>query len=285
MLSSVGFYRQADFGSEADWPIGRSITDAIWREADSVTTFTESVVGTGTILQFSANRIALLTSAHVVTFDDTVKTYFRVDGEPTALKSVAVKIRQRNYVAEIEGADRLDVLARDDRLDIAIVGQALNTRDAIVRPIPVSAGHADRLTWGSFVYVVGFPVGLRMVSFGVISQPERDRDGSFLTDVPFNRGMSGSPVFATRSDGTSLEWVGLVVSGSAHTEYMLAPAENALQEGVTSRAPYEGDMFVERTQRVRYGVAMGVSVEAVRRLIDANQVSLIRKGYRLNLLD
>ncbi|HUF07931.1 MAG TPA: serine protease [Rhodothermales bacterium] len=285
MISSIGFYRQADFTSASGWPADRPITDRIWKNADTVTTFTESVVGTGTVLQFSRSRLALLTSAHVVTFDDTVTTYYRDERGETGVRSFAVKVKQRNYVADIPGTGDLEVLARNDGLDIAIVGQSINTRDLIVPVFPLPPGKARDLDWGSFVYVIGFPAGLRMVTSGIVSQPSRDRDASFVTDVLFNRGMSGGAILAARSGGATLEWVGIATSGSATTEHMLAPNEKHLHEGLTSGEPYEGEVFISRAQRIRYGVTMAVSIEAVRKLAADNRAHLLRRGYSLSVLE
>jgi len=285
MLSSIGFYRQADFSSPDIWPVDRPITDRIWRVADTVTTFSQSVVGTGTVLQYSLNRIALLTSAHVVTFDDTLTTYYLRDGEPVGVRTFAVKIRQRNYVADIPGAGSLEILARNDRDDIAIVGETVDTRGAMIPVFPLPTGRGDDLTWGSFVYVVGYPVGLRMVSSGIVSQPRRDDQNAFLTDVVFNRGMSGGAVLAARSGGASLEWVGIVTSASANTEYILAPNSEKLRDDLTSGEPYEGEILVKRDQRIRYGVTIAVSIDAIRKLARENRASLVRRGYHLSIFD
>lgn len=285
MLSSVSFYRQASFDAQDAWPADQPVTDRVWRVADTVTTFSESVVGSGIILQFSDSRIALLTSAHVVTFDDTVTTYYHHEGEPVGISAFAVKVRQRNFVAEVPGADALEVLARDDRLDIAIVGQTIDTRDTMIPVFPLPVGKADDLAWGSFVYSVGYPVGLRMVSSGTVSQPNRDKDGSFLTDIAFNRGMSGAAVLAARSHDTTLEWVGVVTSGAASTEYLLTPDVDQLYEGSTSGEPYEGTAYASRVKRIRYGVSMAVSVDAVKQLAEENRAVFRRRGYHLSILN
>ena len=285
MLSSVAYYRQASFASPNGWSADRPITDRVWRAADTVTTFSQSVVGTGTVLQGSLNRLALLTCAHVVTFEDTIKTYFIVNDEPVGIKAFAVKVNQRNYVADIPGAGSLEVLARNDHDDIAIVGQTIDTEGMMIPVFSLPPGRGGDLTWGSFVYVVGYPVGLRMVSTGIVSQPERDDQNAFLTDVVFNRGMSGGAVLAARSEGSSLEWVGIVTSSSANTEYVLEPDVENLREDLHSREPYEGEIYARRIQRIRYGVTIAVSIDAIRKLAQENRVSLQRRGYRLNIFD
>lgn len=285
MLSSVAFYRQASFVSDVGWPVERQITDGIWQAADTISTFTNSVVGTGTVLQFSMQRIALLTSAHVVTFKDTLTTYYYRDGERAGIRAFAVKMRQRNYVAEIPGADALEVLARDDRLDVAIIGQTIRTRDTIQPTFPLRTGDAGDLDWGSFVYVIGFPVGLRMVSAGIVSQPMRDSDGSFLTNVVFNRGMSGAAVLAAKPGESALEWVGIITSGSASTELTLSPGEQDVYDESVAEEPYEGEIFVSKIQRIRYGITMAVSVNALRKFASDHEDALRRRGFRLSLLD
>jgi hypothetical protein len=97
--------------------------------------------------------------------------------------------------------------------------------------------------------------------------------------------MSGAPVFAARHGGSSLEWVGIATSGSAASDYMLIPDEKAVQEGIMSGEPYEGEIHVHQAQRIRYGVTMGVSIEAALTLAQDNRDALVRRGYRLNILN
>jgi hypothetical protein len=120
-----------------------------------------------------------------------------------------------------------------------------------------------------------------MITSGVVSQPERDDDHAFLVDVVFNLGMSGAPVFARRKESAVYEWVGVVTSGSAGSEYILVPSTKEAQRSIETGDPFEGDVFASRVKRLRYGITMAVSVESVQQLVEDNSGWLYLKGYRL----
>ena len=285
MLSSVGYYKQASFSNPTAWPKNRKLSADVWEMADTVSTFTNEVFGTGTVVQFSGGRVAVVTSAHVVSFRDTITTYHDIDSVSAGIRAIAILVKQRNYLVEIPGADALEVLARDDKLDIAILGQPITTDDMEARVSTLPTGAAGDLKWGSFVYAFGYPVGFKMVSSGLVSQPMRNNSGSFLTNVVFNRGMSGAAVLAARPGSSVLEWVGVMTSGAATTEYHLTPEPKFDDDEPVRGEPYEGDSFVSKVQRIRYGVSTSVSIEAVKRLALTNRSVLDRRGYELTILE
>jgi hypothetical protein len=282
LLTSVAYYRQADFWSPPGLPIDGQHTD-FWDEADSTSTFTESESGTATIVQLSAGRFAVVTAEHVVSFPDTVRSFYYEQGRRSGIKVIAVRVRQDNFITDIEQARSLEILAADKRLDIAILGQPTDTDDRPDLSLAFPAGQASDLDWGSLAYSPGFPAGMAMVTSGMVSQPDRDRDKSFLLDIVFNKGMSGAPILARRVDTGRFEWVGILTSGSASSEHLLVPTQDQIKESTDTGEPFEGDMFVTQFKRIRYGVTMAVSIESIRSLVTRERSWMQAKGYSFDL--
>ncbi len=101
--------------------------------------------------------------------------------------SVTVKINDKEYHANVVGADRLT--------DIALL--KINSP---VKLTPVHFGNSDEVKIGDFVVAIGNPFGLdKTYTFGIVSATGRkqlDRLGNshIQTDASINRGNSGGPL-------------------------------------------------------------------------------------------
>jgi S1-C subfamily serine protease len=242
-----------------------------------------SVRGTATIYSRRGNRIELITNEHVTRVPDTIiVNYEESPGEqpatarsPKYVESVAIKTRQMNLVNELVGISLFSVIARDSALDIALIAVDLDGEPhSAIELLNVTAGDPSKLGWGSFVYVLGYPQGFKMVTRGIVSDPNRDRDHSFLIDGLWNRGISGGLILAVRGDTGELEWVGMARAASAHPELMLSPERRRLAEQGVS-LPYEGRFYVEQVSRIDYGITFSVSMTAIQRFL---RTSAVRYG-------
>ena len=286
-LNSIAYYKSFVFKPEAE--VLRSqirkgnYEDQIEREIF----YNNSVIGSATVISYKQRRIALVTCAHIVDFPDTVYNYI-VDesGVRTPfLQSIAFKQRQRNFVAELPERGELEVLAMDKEKDIAIVGRKFE--GDVSFPIPVfdyPFGLGKKLEWGSFVYLMGYPKGYLMVTRGIVSQPNRDNEGSFLVDALFNRGFSGGIVLAIKDGVPNFELVGLASSVSADFEYNLIPPEEVTRHGYDPRIPYDGDVYLEFTRRINYGITFIVSAELIQDFVRENLDKFKQQGYDLSSL-
>ena len=89
----------------------------------------------------------------------------------------------------------MEVLAIDRKSDIAILGKEIEgEKPNNIKVFPYLMGDSKELEWGSFVYIMGFPLGHAMITRGIVSDPYKIRKGSFLIDAVFNQGFSGGPV-------------------------------------------------------------------------------------------
>ncbi|HKJ68979.1 MAG TPA: serine protease [bacterium] len=287
-MNAVGYYSGYVFPREARVTSGDIRSETVMDKASSEIVYNTSVLGSATVIHYSQNRIALLTCAHVLDFPDTSVTYFTREGSSVRsqyIQSVGIKIRQNNYIPEFMGVlnQNLEILAIDRQRDLAIVGgEFRQSPNRQVRVFTYPVGNARDLQWGSYVFLIGFPRGRKMVTRGIVSQPNRDRAHSFLTDALFNRGMSGSIVLAIRDGVPNFELVGMANSAAGEIRYSLTPEETYETTNYDPKLPYTGDIYVDLQQKINYGITNIISAEAIQAFLQKNESRLLEQGYDLN---
>jgi S1-C subfamily serine protease len=254
-------------------------------------TFDYTKSGTAVIVSATSSRMALLTNDHVIDFPDTIVQYYSDPAEPSIVdigeqivESVSVKINQVNLVYDVIGFYQFHVLVRDSQRDIALLGTDAIEQDSPGRfsTLRFQPGDPTRLSWGSFVYILGYPRGYKMVTRGIVSDPNRDRQGSFLLDGLFNRGISGGVILAVRGDTGELEWVGMARAGSSQTELLLTPERRKIDEhGIL--LPYEGKLYIERKPRIDYGITISVPMTSIQDFFSRHERQILRHGFHVPL--
>ncbi|HEX6309618.1 MAG TPA: serine protease [Longimicrobiales bacterium] len=256
-----------------------SITDAALRDARTLArarerfSFDQSKGGTATIIDLRPNGLSLITNDHVIRLPDTVIVHFPAEATnhgrgARPVESLAILQTQRRFVVGFPDPEPFTVAARDSAADLALLDVRLPNADRMtgVYVLTTPMGDASRLAWGSFVYVIGFPRGQRMVTRGIVSDPGYRNDDAFLVDGLFNRGLSGGLVLAVRGDSGALEWVGIATSAAAESDDRLQPESRDVdEEGLL--LPYEGRLYFERASRIQYGITYPVSMSVVREFL------------------
>lgn len=255
-----------------------SVTDAAARDPRTLArareryTFNHSKAGTASILGSDALGLTLITNHHVTRTPDTLIVHFRdrpaAAGSERAVESISIRTRQTSYVFGMPATFPFRVIAHDSAADLALIRVDLPGADRLqgIHVLRTPLGDASRLAWGSFVYVMGYPKGYRMVTRGIVSDPGYAPNDAFLLDGLFNRGISGGLILAVRGDTGALEWVGLATGTAAQTEYRLLPEDrDVAEEGLL--VPYEGRLYMELASRIEYGVTFPVSSTAIRRFL------------------
>lgn len=241
-------------------------------------------LGTGTVVRVRGREVAMLTNDHVVRVADTVVVHHR-EARPgggrsagQTVESVSILRQTRYMVVGLPEHRTPRVLARDRARDLALVAvELMQDADAAVRALDLPMGDPRRLGWGAFVYVTGYPGGFRMVTRGIVSDPNRGPDAAFLLDGLFNRGISGGLILAVRGDTDALEVVGLATSAAAQPEYVLLPEVRELdEEGLL--VPYQGSLYLERVTRLQYGITFSVPATAVARFLRSAGITLRTAG-------
>ena len=288
MLSSIAYYRTYTFTME-DRVTRGDITETLLRRGNKESVYVNSTAsGTATVIFYDERRVMLLTCAHIVDFEDTVFSFYITPEHRSTpwLKSVAVKEKQTNYVAVFPEGGELEILAIDRIADIALLGKHFSIQPANrITAFRYPFGNAKDLEWGTFVYMFGYPSGFKMVTKGIVSNPNKDRRGSFMVDAMFSRGFSGGITLAIRDGVPNFELVGIVKLVSARSSFVLSPQKENGEVVYDPAIPYTGAVFVERKTEIESGLTQAVPVEAIREFIK-NQAPLLReKGYFIgNLL-
>jgi S1-C subfamily serine protease len=233
-----------------------------------------SNAGTATILSNENERTSLFTASHVVTFPDTIMHY--EPGSDQLVEAVSIQQSVSHFFFGSTGVFEFEVLANDPDLDLALlVYRWGRDGDPGLTALSIEPGDFDDLDWTDRVYALGYPRGVRMVTSGMISRQEGNSRRTFAVDAIFNRGFSGGPIFAIRTDGSGLEWMGILTSSSAENEFYLGP--DYLNEDEHSQGrPFTGIPIVQQTSRINYGVSFGVDIQQITEFFNENR-SLLRR--------
>jgi hypothetical protein len=119
------------------------------------------------------------------------------------------------------------------------------------------------------------------VTKAIVSNPNRDKYGSFLTDAVFNRGFSGGIVLAIRDGVPNFELVGMMKLVPGHQHYYLSPAKEGEQLEFDPNIPFTGDVYAESRVDIIYGVAPAIPAEMIVEFLKSNEETLIDQGYDL----
>jgi hypothetical protein len=248
----------------------------------------QSKAGTATIIGRSLDRITLLTTHHVVHLPEVVVSYY--EPEPGQRRSQAPRVASVSYrTSELGGLLQhpdlgpFEVVARDDVNDLAVLGMRLRewSDPAQYPPLRLATGDPRRLSWGSFVYVLGFPRGYPMVTRAIVSDPDRDGRGAFFTDGLWNEGISGGMILAVRGETGALEPVGLARAGAADRELRLLPDTTGIAVDQDLMRPYQGTLYLESFLRIQYGITLSVSMTVVNEFLSSSRAMIRNRGYPL----
>lgn len=245
----------------------------------------EGTASTGVVIASLPRVLTILTTDHGVSFPDTIVSYFGDEAGTSgqqAIERISIKRRQENTVTGAYYVDPFEILARDPAQDLALIGVSFmeEVNPGARPPTRLVAGNPGRLSFGSLVYVIGFPAGFQMVTRGIVSDRGRGSNDSFLLDGLWNEGMSGAPILAVRGEGDALEWVGIARAAAARTEERLVAEENA-ELTQDPLEPYEGPLFLQSVQEIRYGVTFSISMTEIRRFFAEHRSRLSALGYPL----
>jgi hypothetical protein len=165
-------------------------------------------------------------------------------------------------------------------MDLALLGKKYGSQAGIHLPVfNYPMGKAKEVEWGTFVYLVGYPINFKMITKAIVSSPMRDESGSFIVDAVINPGFSGGLVLAIRDGVPNFEFIGLVQWVPEDTENMIVPEALKNNASYNPVVPYKGDVFVRKHSTIKYGIAKIIPVETVLNFINQNKAYLIQQGY------
>jgi len=281
-VSSTAFYRVYIFDDKDNFSLDDLKGKALSKVAKEEAMADNSSAGSATIVYSQNGTVALLTCAHILTFPDTIIAY-KADLRGNALNeiaSISIKEKQVNYVAGFPEGSIVEILAIDEHSDIAIIGQKYGAQKSMLFPsFKNNLGKAKELEWGTFVYILGYPLNYKMITKAIVSTPNRDAKGSFVVDAVVNPGFSGGLVIAIRDGIPNFEIIGMIKSVPDEAEIYLTPKpakDNSVYNGFV---PYKDDIYVRKRESIKYGIARVVPIEEIIEFVNANKISLNAKGY------
>ena len=274
------------FSSEEAPTVGQLRRSRALERAESVRTLDRSRTATAVLVSRSNRRFLLLTARHAVHVPDSVAEFF--DGESGELadapgsrrvRSVGILGSLENFVVGLPGLEPFTVLVHDAERDLAFLGMQYPRDADLTDPklLSVEPGDSRRLSWGSHVYMLGYPAGYRMVTQGIVSDPEADLTASFVVNGLGHEGMSGGPIFAVRGDDESLEWVGIARAAAVTTEADLVPEKDL--EIRDPWIPYKGPIYLRPVSRPHLGITLSRSIRQIRAFADESRDRLRELGY------
>jgi hypothetical protein len=283
MLNCIVYYKTYIFDERQRIKTEELNAEVMKNRAIKKTYIERTASGTATIIYHDGNKIAVLTCAHIVDFPDTLISYFpdpdSTDTNPKYIQSISIRERQINFVTDIPGGSDFEIIAMDKENDIAVLGKTLGSSNKYFPVFDYPIGNAKELEWGSFVYIIGYPIGYQMITRAIVSKPYKGKAGAFLIDALFNRGFSGGLVLAIRDGVPNFELVGIAKSASADHNYFLSPSREAIQSDYDSNVPYTGDSYIKLRREINYGITYSISAEVIQNFFRKREREFWEKGY------
>jgi hypothetical protein len=279
---STAFYKIYVFDSKENYTLfslsNKRLQDYAIKEAIA----DNSLSGTAVTYYCQDGNVALLTCAHTISFPDTIVA-FRLDGEGNETKfveSISIKEKQVIYVAGFPEGSLVEVLAVDNHNDIALIGRKFGAQKNIFLPtFNYPDGKAKEVDWGTFVYLVGYPLNYKMITKAIVSSPNKDENGSFLVDAVVNPGFSGGLVLAIRDGVPNFELIGMVQWVPEEYESLVYPQNIDANNSYNPVVPYKGDLFVRKHTSIRYGIVKVIPVEIIAEFLRINKSKLEKQGF------
>ena len=206
---------------------------------------------------------------------------FSFYNEENKIQTLSIKIKQQNHISELASGDPIKIVALNKEKDIALLMKRTDSDNQNIQTLDYPVGKANDLQWGTVVYIMGFPLGTLMVTRAIVSMTSKQKIGQFVTDALYNRGISGSPVFAVRDGVPNFELVGMASSSAAQESDILVPEPIKKTDG-TIKIPYEGNLFVDNNKLISYGVTYSVTIDEIATFILTNEEALIFNGFDVN---
>jgi hypothetical protein len=281
-VNTTAFYKIYVFDKKDNFTLSSLRNKSLNKIAVKEALADNSASGTAITVYSQNGNVALLTCAHTITFPDTIIAYkYDASGiETNFIESISIKEKQVIYVAGFPEGSHVETLVIDHQLDIALIGRKYGAQQGFFFPsFNYPLGKAKEVEWGTFVYLVGYPINFKIITKAIISSPRRDDAGSFLVDAVINPGFSGGLVLAIRDGVPNFELVGMVQWVPEEEESLIYPENLKTNSSYNPVVPYEGNLYVRKHSSIRYGIAKVIPVESIVTFLNENKEYLNQKGY------
>ncbi len=287
LINSIAFYTSYIFSDASFITINEIENINFERRANQKVYFNRTASGTATLIYKDNEKVLFLTVAHVVSFEDTIISYFvNPDGTTSKyIQSISIKTRQTNYIPDLPSGGELEIILLDKTVDVALLGKRLMPSEIVgVSTFNYPWGKSSELEWGNFVYVFGYPMNLKMITKAIVSITKKEKN-TFLIDAVFNRGSSGGIVLAIRDGVPNFELVGIIKSVPAEYRYSVYPLTKDQNLDFNPLVPYKGEFYIEKQQILRTGITKVICIEAIWDYIKTHMSYLYSKGYYIKMIE
>ena len=287
MLNYISYYKAYRFDEKQNILNSNINNKKIKDIAIDEVYFNETASGTATIIFYDGVKVGLLTCAHIGDYPDTVITYYKspFSTNEKVIQQIAIKVRDHYFVNEIQGDANFEVILTDEKRDLALLSKKVpGDPFQTIKPFKYPLGKSSNLELGSFVYIIGYPMGHKMITKGIVSNTRDNKSDSFLIDALFNRGFSGGIILAIRDGVPNFELVGITKSVSAKNQYFLAPPPLNGQLDYDPYHQYDGEVHVKRFEGINYGITYTISTDEILEFLAENETLLLQKGFNFTYL-
>jgi S1-C subfamily serine protease len=280
-ISSQAVYTMYSFKSQA-------VTMKMIQKAgslDSLQTIKTSVhhgrTGTAVCILKNNKYAAFITANHILAFPDTLIAYRHGKHIPEKkyIASIGIKKKQQNYLIMAAAISPVRILAEDNIQDIALLTVS-GPHIKAAHPLPVSVGQAKRLRVGTFVYILGYPLGAPMVTRAIVSDPNYDNRNGFLSDAVYNHGISGGLIIASKNNFRNFQWVGMAVSASATQQLYLVPDPSKIGS-YWNHELYTDSIYISKKMTINYGFTESTPTEQIMAFLYGQTEKLQKLGLHV----
>jgi hypothetical protein len=237
--------------------------------------------GTAVCILKNEKYSAFVTADHILAFPDTLIAYRRGKHIPKNkfVATLGIKKKQVNFLNMAAKITPVRILAEDKVRDVALLS-ASEPNIKVALPLPIPAGNARRLRLGSFIFVLGYPLGAPMVTSGIVSDPDYNSLGGFLTDAIYNHGISGGLIIASNDRYRSFQWVGMATAASATQHRYLVPEPSKIGT-YWNHEVYTDSIYISKEQTINYGLTESTPVGQIMIFLKGQARKLKKLGLHL----
>lgn len=226
-------------------------------------TYQTDKAGTAVCILNNNNHAVFLTAKHILAYPDTLISYRHSKNIPKKkyISSIGIRKGHQSSISIASNIFHVHIFATAKYKDLELLvssDRGIN----LIPPLPISAGNAKRLRTGSFVYILGYPLGVSIVTRAIVSNPNYDGYGSFLTDAVSNHGVSGGLIIATDDNYHSFEWVGMAISAFASRQLYLIP-DPSRQGTYWNHEIYTDTIYIAKKRTISYGLMNAISINEI----------------------
>lgn len=281
LVNSIAFYRKYTFPQDSKIRAEDLNAELLRKYFPYSSTFNKSSSGTSTIISINGNNALLLTCAHILSFPDTLISYYsyRSGIKSYYIESISIKVDQSNFTSFTENGN-VDIIISNKELDVAFLKGKIKIPTAPdLSVFNYKWGNSDELEWGNFVYIFGYPLHNKTISSGIVSKSESENQKNFIIDANVNRGSSGGLVVAIRDGSPNYELVGIISYVPAEKFFFIKPLALQNEQQYQSDSKYDGDLFIGDFENIKYGITKVVSIKLIKEMIFKNKALFEEQGF------